>query len=175
MNIPNLLSLFRLFITLFFIIVASYGHFRVALILFVAQALSDMLDGFLARRMGAKTTLGSYLDPLADKIMLASSYIVLSAKAIVPLWLVVIVLTRDIVISAGFFVLVNKGFKRVPVPSIVSKITTAFQMLTVVYVLWSFDRTFDHIFYWTTAVLTIVSGCQYVFVGLTVFSRKEAL
>jgi cardiolipin synthase (CMP-forming) len=175
MNIPNLLSLFRLFITLFFIILASYGHFRVALILFVAQALSDMLDGFLARRMGAKTVLGSYLDPLADKIMLASSYIVLSAKTIIPLWLVVLVLARDVVITGGFFLLVKRGLQKVPVPSIVSKITTVFQMLTVVYVLWSFDRAFDHLFFWTTAIFTVVSGCQYVFVGLTVFFRKEAL
>jgi cardiolipin synthase (CMP-forming) len=179
MNLPNLLSLFRLFITLFFIILASYGRFRLALLLFVAQALSDMLDGFLARRMGMKTALGSYLDPLADKVMLAASYIVLCAKGIIPLWLIILVLSRDLVISIGFLVLLKKGLRRIPVPSLVSKTTTVFQMLTLVYALWShgtsYEETYKQFFYWTTAFFTVASGCQYVFVGLTVFTKKEAL
>jgi cardiolipin synthase (CMP-forming) len=175
MNLPNLLSLFRLFITAFFIILASYGRFKIALILFVAQAASDMLDGFLARRMGAKTNLGSYLDPLADKVMLASSYIVLCAKGIIPPWLVVIVITRDLVISTGFFILLSKGLRKIPIPLLVSKTTTVLQMLTVVYVLWFVDRSYDYFFFWITAALTVISGCQYVYVGVTVYSRKEGI
>ena len=135
MNLPNLLSLFRLFVTAFFILFIAYGRFRLALFLFVLQVLSDMLDGFFARRMGAKTNLGAYLDPLADKVMLSSSYIVLCFQRIVPLWLVSAVLIRDLVISLGFLVLVKRGFAMSPVPSFVSKMTTVFQMLTVVYVL----------------------------------------
>jgi cardiolipin synthase (CMP-forming) len=173
MNLPNLLSLFRLFITAFFIILASYGYFRIALILFIAQAASDMLDGFLARRMGTKTNLGSYLDPLADKVMLASSYIVLCAKGVIPLWLVILVISRDLVISGGFFILLSKGLRKIPIPILVSKATTVFQMLTIVYVLWSAERNFDHFFYWITAVLTVISGCQYVYVGIAIFTKKE--
>jgi cardiolipin synthase (CMP-forming) len=173
MNLPNLLSLFRLVLTLFFILLAANGHFRFALLLFVLQAVSDMLDGFFARRMGAKTNLGSYLDPLADKVMLASSYIVLTLMAIVPLWLVVIVLTRDLIISLGFFVLLKRGLKTTPTPSLISKTTTVFQMLTIVYVLWSRDRAFDSLFFWITALLTVASGLQYIVAGWTIFSRKE--
>jgi cardiolipin synthase (CMP-forming) len=175
MNLPNLLSLFRLFLTAFFIILASNGRFRLALILFVAQAASDMLDGFLARRMGTKTNLGSYLDPLADKVMLASSYIVLCAKGIIPVWLVATVIARDLVISTGFFILLSKGLRKIPIPSLVSKTTTVFQMLTVVYVLWSVFRSYDYFFYWMTAIFTVISGCQYVYIGITVNNRKEVL
>ncbi len=175
MNLPNLLSLFRLFLTLFFILLAAKGRFRLALLLFVLQAVSDMADGFFARRMGTKTNLGSYLDPLADKVMLASSYIVLCLKSIVPLWLVVIVLARDLVISLGFLILLKRGLRTTPVPSLVSKTTTVFQMLTIVYVLWSNDRSFEVFFYWITALLTVASGSQYVLTGWAVFSRKQAV
>jgi cardiolipin synthase (CMP-forming) len=175
MNLPNLLSLFRLVLTLFFIILAAYGWFRLALLLFVLQAVSDMLDGFFARRMGTKTNLGSYLDPLADKIMLASSYIVLCLQGIIPLWLVIMVLVRDLVISLGFLILLKRGLTTSPVPSFISKTTTVFQMLTIVYVLWSHDRSLEPFFYWITALFTAVSGIQYVIAGWVVFSRKEAV
>jgi cardiolipin synthase (CMP-forming) len=175
MNLPNCLSLFRLFLTVFFIVLAAHGRFRLALLLFVLQAVSDMLDGFFARRMGTKTKLGAYLDPLADKVMLASSYIVLCLQAIVPVWLVITVLARDVVISLGFLILLKRGLTTNPVPSFISKTTTVFQMLTIVYVLWSYDRSFDLFFYWLTALLTATSGLQYVLAGWAVFSRKEAV
>jgi cardiolipin synthase len=182
MNLPNLLSLFRLFLTLFFILLAANGRFRLALLLFVLQALSDMLDGFFARKMGTKTSLGSYLDPLADKVMLASSYIVLYFKSIVPLWPVVVVLSRDFIISVGFLILLRRGLRTTPAPSLVSKTTTVFQMLTIVYVLWSNERSLEPFFYWittllywTTALLTVASGLQYILTGWAVISRKEAV
>jgi cardiolipin synthase len=175
MNLPNVLSLFRLFFTALFILLAAYGRYRLALALFVLQALSDLLDGFLARRMGSKTNLGSYLDPLADKVMLAASYLVLCYQAIIPLWLVVMVLVRDLVISFGFLILLRRGLRTVPVPSFVSKTTTVFQMLTIVYVLWSADRRLCWFFFDATAVFTAVSGLQYIFVGGTVLFRKEVV
>jgi cardiolipin synthase (CMP-forming) len=177
MNLPNLLSIFRLFITVFFIFAVNYGRFDIALLLFIIQAISDLLDGFLARKMDAKTSLGAYLDPLADKVMLASSYIVLCIQAIIPLWLVVLVLVRDIVISLGFLVLMRRGLRTSPVPSFVSKATTVLQMLTIVYALWSSDRSrsLDSVFFYTTALFTAASGFQYVFVGWTDCFRKESV
>ncbi len=174
MNLPNVLSVFRLLVTAFFILLAVYGRYRLALALFVLQAISDLLDGFFARRMGAKTTLGAYLDPLADKVMLASSYIVLSLQGIIPYALTVVVIVRDIVISAGFLLLFKKGLKVSPAPSFISKATTVFQMLTVVYVLlWPTDRSFELFFVYVTGLLTLVSGLQYVFIGGQVLFRKE--
>ena len=180
MNLPNLLSLFRLFVTAFFIVLVAYERYGLALFLFLLQALSDLLDGFFARRMGAKTNLGAYLDPLADKVMLSSSYIVLCFQRIFPLWLVAVVIIRDLVISLGFFVLLKRGLTISPVPSLISKMTTVFQMLTIVYVLLFADRALEpffvytkSFFFYTTALLTAVSGFQYVLAGWTVFFRKE--
>ena len=114
MNLPNLLSLFRLFVTAFFILLVAYERFTLALFLFVLQALSDLLDGFFARWMGAKTNLGAYLDPAADKVMLASSYIVLCVQKILPLWLVGTVFLRDLVISVGFLIYGKGGWRLLP-------------------------------------------------------------
>ena len=175
MNLPNLLSLFRLFVTAFFILLVAYERYTLALILFVMQALSDLLDGFFARRMGMKTSLGAHLDPAADKVMLASSYIVLCVQGILPLWLVGTVFLRDLVISVGFLILWKRGLTVSPAPSLVSKMTTVFQMLTIVYVLAFDDRNFDLFFFYTTALLTAVSGIQYFFVGWTAFFRKEVV
>ena len=178
MNLPNILSLFRLVVTAFFIMFAAYRRYDIALLLFVLQAISDLLDGFFARRMGAKTTLGSYLDPAADKVMLAGSYIILCFQDIIPLWLLFVVLVRDVVITLGFLALLNKGLQMGPVPTLPSKTTTVFQMLTVVYLLWmlwsgSTMRSFDNLFFYITGLLTVVSGCQYVFSGWTVLFKKE--
>jgi cardiolipin synthase len=175
MNLPNILSLFRLFVTAFFILLVAYERFTLALFLFVLQALSDLLDGFFARRMGAKTNLGAYLDPVADKVMLTSSYIVLCFQQILPLWLVGTVFLRDLVISVGFLILWKRGLTVSPAPSLVSKMTTVFQMLTIVYVLAFADRSFDLFFFYATALLTAVSGIQYLFVGWTAFFRKEVV
>lgn len=173
MNLPNVLSVFRLFVTAFFILLAAYGQYAYALALFVLQAISDLLDGFFARRMGAKTTLGAYLDPAADKVMLASSYIVLALQRMIPYPLALVVIVRDIVISAGFLLLFKKGLKVNPAPSFVSKATTVFQMLTIVYVLCWPRGSIESFFVYVTIVLTLVSGIQYVFIGGQVFFRKE--
>lgn len=175
MNVPNLLSLFRLFLTAFFIVSIVYNHYRLALLFFVLQSVSDMLDGFLARAMGQKTPLGAYLDPMADKVMLASSYIVLLYKGLIPLWLVSIVLLRDVVITLGFWFLVKTAPETEPRPSLISKTTTAFQMLTVVYILWSVDRPYGFFFFYSTAALSVVSGLQYILIGYNTLFRKESV
>ena len=173
MNLPNLLSIFRLFITIFFIISINYERFDIALLLFIIQAVSDMLDGFLARIMGAKTYLGAFLDPMADKVMLVSSYIVLSIHRIIPLWVTSFVLIRDLVITSGFLVLYKLSYKTKPTPSILSKITTLSQICTIVYVLWSKDRAYAPPFFYATAALAVLSGCQYVARGMKIFRAKE--
>lgn len=186
MNLPNLLSLFRLFVTAFFILLIAYGRFGLGLILFLLQAVSDLLDGFFARRMGAKTNIGAYLDPLADKVMLSSSYIVLSFQGIIPPSLMGAVLIRDMVIALGFFFLVRRGLIVSPAPSLISKMTTVLQMVTVVYVLLFMNLTSESfIFYtnggkialeWATGLLTAASGLQYVLAGCSrVFSKRNCL
>jgi cardiolipin synthase len=175
MNLPNLLSISRLFVTIFFILAIYHGRFKLALVLFALQGISDMLDGFLARVMGAKTSLGAFLDPLADKVMLVSSYAVLFILGIVPLWVLSVVLLRDLVVSSGFLYLYKTSCKLEVSPSLLGKITTFCQIGTIVYILWSEVRMYQDQFFYATAILTILSGGQYVFRGFRIlFSKNPA-
>lgn len=173
MNLPNVLSLFRLCLTVFFILAITYQRYTLALVLFVAQALSDLLDGFFARMMHKKTDLGAWLDPIADKVMLISSYLVLGFHQIIPFWVVGIVLLRDVVLMLGFLFLHLLSYRIVPTPSLLGKATTVLQMMTIVYLLWSTTREFQVYFFYSTAALTLFSGFQYVLPGFTGISRKE--
>lgn len=172
MNLPNLLSIFRLFLTIFFILSIHYQKYNTALIIFVVQAISDLLDGFFARIMKEKTYLGSILDPLADKVMLVSSYIVLSVNNIIPIWVTLTVLLRDLILSSGFLVLYKLSYKTRHSPTIISKITTLSQMGTVVYILWSGTRVYGDYFFYATVILTVVSGCLYIARGLRILMNK---
>lgn len=173
MNLPNILSVFRLFITSFFIIAIYYGRFKLALVLFVLQGITDLLDGLLARLLRAKTSLGAYLDPLADKVMLVSSYVVLCLIGIVPLWVTSIVLLRDIIVPLGFLLLYKLSYKMEVSPSLLGKITTFCQIVTVVYILWSDVRAYEDVFFFATALVTALSGLHYIFVGLRIFFSKR--
>jgi len=173
MNLPNLLSIFRLFLTIFFIMAVNRGRFDIALYLFIVQGVSDLLDGFLARIMKEKTYLGAILDPLADKVMLVSSYIVLSANNIIPVWVTSTVLLRDITLACGFLVLYKLSYKTRPSPTVISKITTLFQMSTIVYILWSGTRDYGDYFFYVTTIFTVASGCQYVVRGIRILMSKQ--
>jgi cardiolipin synthase len=172
MNLPNLLTIFRLFVTSFFILAIHYGEFKIALWLFVVQAITDLLDGFLARVLGEKTSLGALLDPLADKAMLVSSFIVLYLKDIVPLWVTSVVLMRDLILTLGYLILC-KLFRNIEIlPSALGKLTTFCQIGTVVYVLWSDARSYQNVFFYATATLTIITGIHYVYRGLLILKNK---
>jgi cardiolipin synthase len=173
MNLPNLLTIFRLFVTSFFILAIHYGEFKIALWLFVVQAITDLLDGFLARVLGEKTSLGALLDPLADKAMLVSSFIVLYLKDIVPLWVTSVVLMRDLILTLGYLILC-KLFRNIEIlPSALGKLTTFCQIATVVYVLWSDVRNYQNVFFYATATLTIITGIHYVYRGLLILKNKS--
>jgi len=172
MNIPNLLTIFRLFVTSFFILAIHYGEFTTALWLFVVQAVTDLLDGFLARVLRKKTSLGALLDPLADKAMLVSSFIVLSMKDIIPLWMTSIVISRDITLTIGYLILCRVIGKIEIVPSVLGKLTTFCQIGTVVYVLWSDVRAYQDFFFYPTAALTVITGVHYICQGILIIKNK---
>lgn len=172
MNIPNLLTISRLFVTSFFILAIHYNEFKIALWLFVVQAITDLLDGFLARVLKKKTSLGAFLDPLADKAMLVSSFIVLSLKGVIPLWITAIVISRDIVLTIGYLLICKFVGKIEIVPSVLGKLTTFFQIGTIVYVLWSDLRPYQDFFFYPTAILTLITGIHYVCQGILILKNK---
>jgi cardiolipin synthase len=172
MNLPNLLTIFRLFVTSFFILAIHYNEFRIALWLFVVQAVTDLLDGFLARVLKEKTSLGAFLDPLADKAMLVSSFIVLSMKGIIPVWTTSIVILRDVVLTTGYFIICKVVGKIDIIPSVLGKLTTFCQIGTVVYVLWADVRTYQDFFFYPTAALTLITGIHYICQGILIIKNK---
>lgn len=179
-NLPNIISIFRFFITFYFVYAVYQGRLRLALYLFLIQGISDLLDGFIARVMGWKTVLGAYLDPIADKTMLVAAFVMLYVVGIMPLWLTALVLGRDIVIAGGYLVLYRFASNLRPRPTILGKITTAFQIATILYALWSWSfeaitpREYNPIFFTTTALATVISGIHYIFGGFRTLKRSRS-
>jgi len=130
-TVPNQLTFLRLGFLPFLVITVLYEHFDWALGLLIAAALSDALDGFLARWLSQKTALGAYLDPIADKLMLSSAFFVLSLKAKISWWVTILVLSRDVLILAiSLVILLVFGYRRLP-PTIYGKLCTGAQIVFV--------------------------------------------
>lgn len=130
LNLPNLLTIGRLILVPFVIRALWLRDFRLALVLVFVAGVTDSVDGFLARHFKSTTRLGAYLDPIADKLLLVSVYVMLGVDAVVPGWLVGIVLGRDVLILAmvawGWFV---AGVRNFP-PSVWGKVSTFLQIVT---------------------------------------------
>ncbi len=135
LTVPNQLTFLRLAFLPVFLIAIKYERYDLALGILVAAGLSDGLDGLLARGLNQKTPLGAYLDPIADKLLLSSSYFVLALKGKIAWWLTILVLGRDVLILvACAVILITVGYRPFP-PSIWGKATTFFEILLVVLVL----------------------------------------
>lgn len=143
------------------------GEMRIAFVLFLAAGISDAVDGYLAKRFGMATELGAYLDPLADKAMLVSIYVALGIADAVPGWLVILVVSRDIMIISAFMLAWLVG-KPMPVrPLLVSKANTVAQILLAVLVLaeraFGFDFTIlSRLTMAAVALLTLLSIAFYL-------------
>jgi cardiolipin synthase len=170
LTIPNLITLFRIILTPLFIIFLIQGNYRKALMVFILAGVSDMADGLIARTLQQKSRLGSYLDPLADKILMAASFVTLSIYHQIPSWLTVLVLSRDVVLALGVLIFRLADIPLVVRPSLAGKWTTTFQLVTVGFVLlnkiWAFPPLVLPVFFWVTGALTIISGLQYFYRGI---------
>jgi cardiolipin synthase len=135
LNIPNLISLARILLVPVIVWAIASNEMLVAFSLFVVAGLSDLVDGFLAKQFRMATELGAYLDPLADKAMLVSIYVTLGIVEAVPRWLVILVVSRDIMIVTAVILswLVDKPVKLKPLA--VSKLNTLAQVLLAAFVL----------------------------------------
>jgi len=171
-NLPNILTLIRILLTPLFVIFLLNGMLFFALLVFTVAGISDGLDGLLAKYFNQRTELGAYLDPIADKILLVSAFISLAALKIVPGWLSVIAVSRDILIIIGIAMFT---ITRIPIemqPSLVSKCTTVAQMLAIFFAL--LDPDFQGAYslkwslYWMVLVLTITSGLHYIYIGFNI-------
>lgn len=134
-TVPNQLTFLRFAFLPFFIIAIRYSRYDWALALLIAAGLSDGLDGLLARRLNQKTPLGMFLDPIADKLLLSSSYLMLALKGKIDWWLAILVLGRDaLILVACTVILLVVGYRTFP-PSVFGKLNTLFQILLVLVVI----------------------------------------
>ncbi len=136
LNLPNFLTIVRILTIPAFLILLTSGRPGLALVVFCFGGLTDALDGAIARLTDSKTELGAILDPLADKLLLLSSFCVLALEGLVPSWLTVLVIIRDVILLAGYFTLFVVSGERMAVrPSVIGKATTFFQLASVTIVL----------------------------------------
>ncbi len=178
MTIPNALTLIRILLTPVIVWLLLDSRLNYALIVFFIAGSTDALDGLIARVLHQKTKLGAYLDPLADKLLLVSSFILLGHLGLVPLWLVIITVSRDAIILLGMMTLTFHNVAVEIKPSILSKWTTLFQLLTVFIVLsstyHSIPRWLYSILFLLVAGFSVSSGLQYILLGLQLMDAHRA-
>lgn len=178
LNIPNILTLARLISIPFFLTLISRHHFTDALWLFAAAALTDALDGTVARWFDSRTELGAFLDPFADKLLLVSAFVALTVEGVFPGWVLSVIAVRDVVIVFGYLMLTFFTNERIPVrPSYLGKFSTFSQLACIVVALAGAGAgPFQHYWYallYVTVGVTGLSGLQYMYRGLVLLSSRE--
>ncbi len=175
MNIPNTITLIRVVLIPFFINLMIYGYYREALIVFLVAGVTDALDGMIARLTKTKSELGAFLDPMADKLLVVSSFVTMALLDKLPIWLVIIVVSRDVILALGSMVIYFMGRDITVRPSLVGKATTFFQLVVVGVSLIVLNYGAEPAMmpmvqgiFWVTAALTIASGVQYVVRGMKI-------
>ena len=139
MNIPNSLTILRILLVPVYIGFMTYGLYGFALLTLLVAGLTDAVDGYLARKLNQRTRLGTLLDPLADKVLLTSSFIALSVLHLVPSWVVILVVSRDVILLLGTAVAHVTNTPIDVTPTFLGKGTTLFQLsyvLLVVFLTW---------------------------------------
>jgi cardiolipin synthase len=169
-DLPNIISAIRLLAVIPVIYLLISEHYGWALLLFAAAGISDGVDGLLAKHYGWRTQLGGILDPLADKALLISCYLVLGAMGMIPVWLVLAVVLRDLVIVSGG-VLYHYLVEDVKAaPTAISKLNTVLQLLVIVLIIADagpliiVPGALIDLLLWVTLATTVASGAQYVWV-----------
>ena len=170
LTLANQLTILRIMLIPAFVLLVVYGYLGAALLVFMTAGITDALDGLIARRAGQRTTLGAWLDPMADKLLLVTTFIVLTVPGIpltnhLPLWLTVVVISRDVVI-VGVVAVVNLAIgPRTFRPSIWGKMTTAAFILTSVTVMFFNYRGQTSLIVdlaiWLSLALTLISSGDY--------------
>ena len=168
-DIPNVITFFRFLLVPPLVILLLQDRFAAALVVFGVAGFSDALDGFLAKRFDWRSRLGSLMDPLADKLLLVSCFVTLGWLGWIPVWLVALVILRDLVIVAGA-IFYNMRIEQLEAePTMVSKLNTAAQIFLVLTVIFSLGvRTIPafwiDILLYSVLATTLWSGIDYVWI-----------
>ena len=173
LTLPNVLTLLRILAIPFFAIAVWYGHHWQAFVLFAAAGLTDLLDGFIARTFNQKSDLGAALDPAADKLLMTTAFVLLAWRtqgmtAPIPVWVAILAITRDLLISFYAFASVDRLSDSKFHPSVLGKLSTAMQLIAVSLGLFfnalgyrAWMDPFLPEMYWMVAALVLASGIHY--------------
>ncbi|MEC9005765.1 MAG: CDP-alcohol phosphatidyltransferase family protein [Nitrospirota bacterium] len=166
LNIPNTLTILRILLIPVIVGFLVYDYFDFALVTLLIAALTDMLDGSIARMANQKTEFGAYLDPLADKLLLMTTFITFSLLDMVPVWSVIVVVSRDAILLTGTLLARVTNTKINASPSVLGKATTVFQLVYIILVLVLFSYQFDPAsltpLLYAMSILTVASGLHYI-------------
>jgi cardiolipin synthase len=181
LTLPNFLTLLRIVAIPVFMILLANGNHGAAFMLFLAAGVTDVVDGALARLTDSRSALGAVLDPMADKLLLLSSFVVLGYSGAIPAWLAVLVVLRDVIVVLGYgtvFVVDHEWME--VAPSRLGKLSTFFQLFTVGFALMAVARPLlplaevSAALQVVTGAVTAASGVQYVYRGLLWHQRRAS-
>jgi cardiolipin synthase len=170
LTVANQLTILRIMLVPAFVLLVVYGYLGWSLVTFLIAGVTDALDGLIARRAGQRTSLGAWLDPMADKLLLVTTFIVLTTPAVpltnhLPLWLTILVISRDIVIVAVVAIIRLALGPRTFTPSFWGKLATATYIVTSVVVMYYNFRQEQalvvDVFIWAALGVTLISGIDY--------------
>ena len=179
--LPNALSIIRIILTVPIVIALLKEQYLLTLMLFLFAGITDALDGWIAKQFSFQSRLGSILDPMADKILLASTFLGLYWVGILPLWLLLLIFVRDIIIVAGalgyFLGEVNESNELLK-PTLISKFNTVLQIALILFLLlmqiYIELNNFKEMFYIVIATSTGLSGADYMWLWIKKFILQEA-
>jgi cardiolipin synthase len=180
---PNQLTVLRMAFVPVFVILIVYQHTGLALAVFFLAGITDMLDGLVARKFGQRTHLGTFLDPMADKLLLVSSFTILSMGSLelavrIPLWLTITVIGRDLLLVVSVLTIYITVGRRTFLPTLLGKWTTACQVFLIILVLLGnyldFQLRGSTMLMYLTLALTVVSGLHYMVRGMKLIEQETA-
>ena len=178
--LPNALSIIRIILTVPIVVALLKHQYLLTLLLFLAAGISDALDGWIAKQFSFQTRLGSILDPVADKVLLTCTFITLYWVNILPLWLLMIIFVRDVIIIAGalgYFLGEMSAESDLLEPSLISKVNTVLQISLVIYLLliqfYVGIDGFQEMVFIIVATSTALSGADYGLLWVKKFILQE--
>lgn len=170
-QVPNTLSILRIILTVPVVMTLLNHQYFIAMVLFFIAGMSDALDGWIAKRFSHQTRLGSILDPMADKLLLVGSFVALFLIDLLPLWLLILVVLRDVIIVAGtvgYFLGTNVTDDDLLQPSNLSKFNTSLQIVLVLFLviaqIYQVAQQWYIVFFVVVATSTVLSGADYVWI-----------
>lgn len=175
-NLPNILTMTRILLLPFFAAALIYSKYYYALILFLGAGITDILDGYVARTKKQTSSFGTILDPIADKFLLITSFILMTIYEIIPKWITIIVISRDTIVITGSLILYFVTHNLKVEPSILGKASNVLQYLLIAIALFSInikgESDVPALYLLVVAVITALSGLQYVYKGLKIADRE---